>query len=353
MDVLNSTIVSNAAGGGGAGGRSADPGGTGGPGGYGGGIANVQGTVRIVGGTLNSNNVGSGGLGGRNFLTGERFNGPSGRGADFFNDTASVAEFGNSIIAVPFCRATIEDSGHNLIAGSLKDGTCGLLDGTNGNIVGVFPYLAPLGRNGGSTQTVALCEGEGVPEPSCAIRSAAIDAGDDSSCLDEEIGGVDQRGYLRNSPCDIGAFEVGGVEPTRTSTANRTPSTTPSITVTSTRARTPSQTPTDTAIITPTSTASALATGVPIPTSTPGPAATSTPRPVATSSPSPSPTLGPCVGDCNGDGGVTVDELVRGVNIALGALPADNCPSFDSNGDGRVSIDELIRGVNAALGGCV
>ncbi len=30
-------------------------------------------------------------------------------------------------------------------------------------------------------------------------------------------------------------------------------------------------------------------------------------------------TLPACIGDCNESGGVTVDELVRGVNILLGA----------------------------------
>ncbi len=61
---------------------------------------------------------------------------------------------------------------------------------------------------------------------------------------------------------------------------------------------------------------------------------------------------GLCFGDCNGDGEVTIDELVRGVNIALGILPLDACPSFDSGGDGEVTIEELIAAVNDALAGC-
>ncbi len=59
-----------------------------------------------------------------------------------------------------------------------------------------------------------------------------------------------------------------------------------------------------------------------------------------------------CVGDCNGDRQVTVDELVRGVNIALGASPLSTCPSFDSDGSGEVTVDELVRAVNSALAGC-
>ena len=59
-----------------------------------------------------------------------------------------------------------------------------------------------------------------------------------------------------------------------------------------------------------------------------------------------------CVGDCSGDGVVTVDELIRGVNIVLGNLTAGDCRAFDTNSDGEVTIDELIAAVNAALTGC-
>ncbi|MDX2168981.1 MAG: hypothetical protein SF182_18075 [Deltaproteobacteria bacterium] len=59
-----------------------------------------------------------------------------------------------------------------------------------------------------------------------------------------------------------------------------------------------------------------------------------------------------CVGDCNGDGMVAINELIIGVNIALGAQPVSACPSFDANGDGMVTINELIIAVNNALGSC-
>ncbi len=59
-----------------------------------------------------------------------------------------------------------------------------------------------------------------------------------------------------------------------------------------------------------------------------------------------------CVGDCDGDGSVTVVELIRGVNIALDTTPIDACPSFDVNGDGEVAVNELIGGVNVALTAC-
>jgi len=59
-----------------------------------------------------------------------------------------------------------------------------------------------------------------------------------------------------------------------------------------------------------------------------------------------------CVGDCNGDGEVTINELITGVNIALGSQDVSTCPSFDTNDDGEVAINELIQGVTNALDGC-
>jgi len=59
-----------------------------------------------------------------------------------------------------------------------------------------------------------------------------------------------------------------------------------------------------------------------------------------------------CIGDCNSDGAVTVDELVAGVNIAKDTLPLGECPSFDVGDDGRVTIEEIIAGVDNALSGC-
>jgi hypothetical protein len=59
-----------------------------------------------------------------------------------------------------------------------------------------------------------------------------------------------------------------------------------------------------------------------------------------------------CGGDCNGDSEVTVDELVRGVAIALASTPLIECPGLDRNGDGAVTVDELLAAVNEALTGC-
>ncbi len=62
-------------------------------------------------------------------------------------------------------------------------------------------------------------------------------------------------------------------------------------------------------------------------------------------------TFGGCTGDCNGDGMVSINELILGVNIDLGSQPASMCPPFQ-NAQGMVNIAQLIKGVNNALNGC-
>src|SRR5262249_16376406 len=59
-----------------------------------------------------------------------------------------------------------------------------------------------------------------------------------------------------------------------------------------------------------------------------------------------------CIGDCNADSEVTVNELIIGVNIALENVLLGVCPTFDSNHDGIITVNELISAVNAALNGC-
>ena len=59
-----------------------------------------------------------------------------------------------------------------------------------------------------------------------------------------------------------------------------------------------------------------------------------------------------CVGDCDGDGAVTVDELTTGVNIALEILPQSRCRAIDPDGSGITSVDEIIAAVERALNGC-
>jgi outer membrane protein assembly factor BamB len=59
-----------------------------------------------------------------------------------------------------------------------------------------------------------------------------------------------------------------------------------------------------------------------------------------------------CVGDCDGNGRVSVAELVRGVSIALGTATVDLCEALDNDRDGAIVVNELVRGVNKALSSC-
>jgi parallel beta-helix repeat protein len=55
--------------------------------------------------------------------------------------------------------------------------------------------------------------------------------------------------------------------------------------------------------------------------------------------------------DCDGDGMVSVSDLILGVNVALGTARVDECPSFDRNADGVVTVDEIVKAIDQALGG--
>ncbi len=162
---------------------------------------------------------------------------------------------------------------------------------------------------------------------------------------------------------DLDAFSIeleATVTPTATATHSHTftptPSNTPTHTPTVTNTPTHTVTgtvPTDTPTHTPTQTHTPThtVTGT-VPTDTPTHTPTSTPMltstPTATGTGQPQ----PCAGDCDGDGRVTINELIRAVNIALGQQPVDACPAADLDGNGRVAINELIAAVNDSLGRC-
>jgi hypothetical protein len=59
-----------------------------------------------------------------------------------------------------------------------------------------------------------------------------------------------------------------------------------------------------------------------------------------------------CRGDCDGDGRVSVDELIAGIRISLGIEGLDACPVFDSDADGNVRVDDVVRAVASALTDC-
>ncbi len=92
-------------------------------------------------------------------------------------------------------------------------------------------------------------------------------------------------------------------------------------------------------------------TATPVPptvTDTVPPTVTKTATPV----PPPTETATACIGDCDGDRLVPINELIVGVNVALGRAPVESCAAFDRNRDSQVTIDELLAGVNNASGGC-
>jgi len=49
---------------------------------------------------------------------------------------------------------------------------------------------------------------------------------------------------------------------------------------------------------------------------------------------------------------VTIAELLRMVNIALGDASVDTCEAGDSNHDRLVTINEILQAVSNALAGC-
>jgi hypothetical protein len=142
--------------------------------------------------------------------------------------------------------------------------------------------------------------------------------------------------------------------PSPTVTATPVPSSTPSETATETSTATATSTDTPAeATATETATEPAIATLTPTesPSVTPSPTATETATPTATANATSIPTPR-CVGDCNGDGVVTVDELLTMVNIGLAIEGSPPCDAGDANGDGQITVDEILLAVNNALSGC-
>jgi putative iron-regulated protein len=60
-----------------------------------------------------------------------------------------------------------------------------------------------------------------------------------------------------------------------------------------------------------------------------------------------------CAGDCDFSGGVSINELITGVNLALNAETDAVCIALDVDDDGKIAINELIAAVASAVGGCV
>lgn len=148
---------------------------------------------------------------------------------------------------------------------------------------------------------------------------------------------------------------VGAPAPTPTST----PSVTATATASATSSPSPSPSPSPTETRAPMATPSGTPTPSPNQPSTRSPTHTIAPSDTPTPTPSPSPTESPratlaagCVGDCNLDREVTIAELLRMVNIALGDASVDTCGAGDPNHDEAVTINEILQAVSKALAGC-
>ena len=59
-----------------------------------------------------------------------------------------------------------------------------------------------------------------------------------------------------------------------------------------------------------------------------------------------------CIGDCNTDGSVTVNEILGMIDVALGNAQVVGCSAGDANIDDQITVDEILTAMNAALGGC-
>ena len=59
-----------------------------------------------------------------------------------------------------------------------------------------------------------------------------------------------------------------------------------------------------------------------------------------------------CCGDCDGDGAVSISEVVTAVDAVLIGCPANGPCCGDCNGSGDVSVNEVITAVANALDGC-
>jgi chitin binding protein len=114
------------------------------------------------------------------------------------------------------------------------------------------------------------------------------------------------------------ALETSTVTPLPTATDTQTPTTTPAQAPTSTQIESATQPPTE------------------------------TPPPLST----PTPTARPCVGDCDRNQSVTIDEVVLGIRILLGEVSLGVCPALDSTNEGALTVDELVTAVHNALSGC-
>jgi hypothetical protein len=134
---------------------------------------------------------------------------------------------------------------------------------------------------------------------------------------------------------------------------------------TATPTQTPSPTPSPSPVSTPSPTATFTASSTPSPTSTSEPTSTVSPTPApptqTPAAPTQTPTCGDskdagcseaCIGDCDGNGEVGLNELIAVVSDALASARTPACAAGDADGDGTVQVGEVVAAVGWSLSGC-
>jgi predicted outer membrane repeat protein len=171
---------------------------------YGGGISTATNTLNITNSTFSGNSADKGGgvyANGTVNITNSTFSGnsASSSGSGIYNNGSDPVTLRNTIIANSAngvnCVNTITNGGNNIEDGA----TCGW-GSVSHSKSNTNPLLdIPLADNGGPTLTFALLSG-----------SPAINAGDDTTCNNSPVNGLDQRGIARPQGlhCDIGSFEL-------------------------------------------------------------------------------------------------------------------------------------------------
>jgi cysteine-rich repeat protein len=275
----------------------------------GGGLRNEQGNMALINVTVSGNSAprGAGGVTNEGTMeirsstitANQSTDGTSAGGLVSYEDSADSLTIANTIVAgntdldspAPDCAGPIMSLGHNIIG---DPAGCTDFAAAGGDLIGVDPDLEPLADNGGPTPTHSLRAG-----------SPALDAGDPAAPDSDPAAcpSTDQRnvGRPRGTACDIGAFEAtfecgNGVLDAGEACDDGNLS--------------------------------------------------------AGDCCSPLCTIEPLAGDCNGDGAVSVDELILAVDMALASPPPTECLAADADGDGILAINDLIAGVQSALDGC-
>ena len=178
--------------------------------GSGGGISNYYSSTAIIANSTLSGNR-TDGLGGALYITndatllnstfaynrGTQFAGAPGLGSGIFSLGYGTVTMKNTLFAQQLNGTNCSLSGVVVANKNVAD------DATCGVAPNAAPQVAALADNGGPTLTHALLAG-----------SAAIDAGDATTCSNAPVSGVDQRGVTRprnggiSNTCDIGAVEA-------------------------------------------------------------------------------------------------------------------------------------------------